>query len=79
MSDAVEIASQELTSRQVEIIRLIAKGLSNKEVGRLLDISEGTVKVHLHNIYFKLGLPNRTALSVFASRNLRSGISAGGR
>jgi len=56
----------------VEIIRLISQGLSNKEVGRRLDIAEGTVKLHLHNVYMRLGLRNRTALSVFAFRNLGS-------
>jgi len=72
MSDAVEIASHGLTYRQVEVIRLISQGLSNKEVGSRLEIAEGTVKLHLRNIYMRLGLRNRTALSVFAFRNLGS-------
>jgi two-component system nitrate/nitrite response regulator NarL len=53
-----------LTSREREITLALAEGLSNKEVGRRLNISEGTVKVHLHNIYNKLGAKNRTALAV---------------
>ena len=45
-----------LTSRELEIVRTLASGgLSNKDVGRRLNLSEGTVKVHLHNIYSKLG------------------------
>ena len=53
-----------LTSREREIVFALAKGLSNKDVGRRLNLSEGTVKVHLHNIYSKLGVKNRTALVV---------------
>src|SRR5215211_6928736 len=56
---------QKLTSRQTQIAMLISEGLSNKEVGRRLKLAEGTIKLHLHNIYTKLGLRNRTALSVF--------------
>jgi two-component system nitrate/nitrite response regulator NarL len=55
-----------LTSREKEIVFALAEGLSNKDVGRKLNLSEGTVKVHLHNIYSKLGVKNRTALAVLA-------------
>ena len=55
-----------LTSRENEIVFALAEGLSNKDVGRKLSLSEGTVKVHLHNIYSKLGVKNRTALAVLA-------------
>ena len=55
-----------LTRREREIVLALAEGLSNKEVGRRLNLSEGTVKVHLHNIYSKLGVKNRTALAVLA-------------
>ena len=55
-----------LTSRENEIVFALAEGLSNKDVGRKLNLSEGTVKVHLHNIYSKLGVKNRTALAVLA-------------
>ena len=55
-----------LTSREREIVLALAEGLSNKGVGRRLNISEGTVKVHLHNIYQKLGVKNRTALAALA-------------
>ena len=51
-----------LTSRERQIVLMVAEGLSNKDVGRRLNLSEGTVKVHLHNIYGKLGVKNRTAL-----------------
>ena len=56
-----------LTSREREIVFLLASGgLSNKDVGRRLNLSEGTVKVHLHNIFQKLGVKTRTALVVLA-------------
>ena len=56
-----------LTTREREIVQTLASGgLSNKDVGRRLNLSEGTVKVHLHNIYEKLGVKTRTALVVLA-------------
>jgi DNA-binding NarL/FixJ family response regulator len=53
-----------LTSREWEVAMLIAKGWSNKEIARHLNASEGTVKIHLHNIYTKLGIKNRTVLAL---------------
>ena len=55
-----------LTARERGIMRLVAQGLSNKTVARQLDLSEGTVKMHLHNIYQKTGVSNRTELTVLA-------------
>jgi len=55
-----------LTERERQIIALVSKGLSNKEVGRRLDLSPGTIKVHLHRIYQKLAITNRTALAISA-------------
>jgi two-component system, NarL family, nitrate/nitrite response regulator NarL len=52
-----------LTEREREIVRLVSEGLSNKEVGRQLNISDGTIKVHLHHVYQKLAISNRTALA----------------
>jgi tripartite-type tricarboxylate transporter receptor subunit TctC/DNA-binding CsgD family transcriptional regulator len=54
-----------LTPREREIVDLISLGLSNKAVGRQLNLREGTVKVHLHNIYTKLEVSNRTALALW--------------
>jgi DNA-binding NarL/FixJ family response regulator len=56
-----------LSSRQREVMLLAAKGLSNKEIARRLEISDGTVKVHLHYIYGKLGIRNRTMLVALAA------------
>jgi two-component system nitrate/nitrite response regulator NarL len=55
-----------LTDREREIVQLVSEGLSNKEIGRRLDISDGTIKAHLHNIYDKLAINNRTALVALA-------------
>ncbi len=55
-----------LTPREIEIVRLVAEGLRNQAIGERLRISEGTVKVHLHNIYEKLGIDGRVALTHYA-------------
>ena len=57
---------RKLTTREKEIVVLVAEGLSNKTIARRFDLTEGTVKVHLHNIYEKLEVPNRTALTALA-------------
>jgi DNA-binding NarL/FixJ family response regulator len=64
-----------LTSREWEVATLIAKGLSNKEIARLLNAREGTVKIHLHNIYEKLAIKNRTVLALMTQRVIESGSS----
>ena len=51
-----------LTPRELSILRLLAKGLRNLEIGEQLHIGEGTVKTHLHNMYRKLGVDGRMAL-----------------
>jgi len=56
-----------LSRREFEVAKLVSRGLSNKEVGRLLTLSEGTIKIHLHKIYGKSGVPNRTALAALMS------------
>ncbi len=54
-----------LTRRELDIVKLIADGATNKEVGIELDISERTVKGHLSNIFLKLGIPDRMKLMLF--------------
>jgi len=51
------------TGRQREVMFLVAQGLSNKQIGRKLNITEGTVKLHLHEIYVRVGVRNRTVLA----------------
>lgn len=58
----------ELTDRELEILRLIAEGLSNTEITQELVISENTVKGHVSNILSKLHLANRTQAAVYAWR-----------
>jgi two-component system nitrate/nitrite response regulator NarL len=55
-----------LTGRERQIMRLVSEGLSNKEIGRRLNIVDGTIKVHLHNIFQKLEISNRTVLAALA-------------
>ncbi len=54
-----------LTARERLIVRLVCEGLSNKEIGRRLALTDGTIKVHLHRIFQKLRVGNRTALAMF--------------
>jgi DNA-binding NarL/FixJ family response regulator len=61
-------AAQALTPREIEIIKQVAAGLRNIEIGTKLFISEGTVKIHLHNIYRKLGVDSRTKLACYAQQ-----------
>src|SRR5262245_28695157 len=58
--------SRRITARQREIMLLAAQGLSNKAIARRLTISEGTVKLHLHALYGRLGIQNRTTLAILA-------------
>jgi two-component system nitrate/nitrite response regulator NarL len=62
-----------LTVRECQIMRLVSEGLSNKEIGRRLNLSDGTIKVHLHHIFQKLEIGNRTALAALANRGLWPG------
>jgi DNA-binding NarL/FixJ family response regulator len=62
-----DVATREITAkltpREIEVARMIAKGLPNKAVADRLRISEGTAKLHLHHVYAKLGLDGRMALA----------------
>jgi two-component system nitrate/nitrite response regulator NarL len=58
-----EKAITALTDRERQILRLVSEGLSNKEIGRRLKITDGTIKVHLNHIFQKLAVGNRTALA----------------
>ncbi len=52
--------AQSLTEREIELLRLVAEGMSNKAIAQTLSISENTVKYHMRNILQKLGVQNRT-------------------
>lgn len=53
---------EELSSREREILFLLGEGLPNKEIAYRLGLAEGTVRIHMHNIYQKTGIPSRMAL-----------------
>ncbi|WP_331346633.1 two-component system response regulator NarL [Cellvibrio sp. UBA7661] len=59
------VGSDSLTQRELEILKLIAKGLSNKLIARELDISDGTVKVHVKHLLKKLNLRSRVEAAVW--------------
>jgi DNA-binding NarL/FixJ family response regulator len=59
-------AQRVLTNRELEIVRLVATGLRNKQIADQLSITEGTVKIHLHTIFEKLGVSSRVELSNYA-------------
>lgn len=65
---------RQLTGREVEIVRCVAKGLRNAEIAERLSIGEVTVKTHLNNVFQKLQLRDRVELAVYA---LRHGLATG--
>jgi DNA-binding CsgD family transcriptional regulator len=58
-----------LTLTELEIVKLLAKGLANKQIATLLGIGTGTVKWHLHNIYIKLDAPSRRSAVTIAHQS----------
>ena len=62
-------ADMQTTARELEILRAVAEGHTNARIGRLLWVTEQTVKFHLSNIYRKLGVSNRTEASRYALVN----------
>ena len=66
-----------LTARERQIMHLVCEGLSNKDIGRKFKLSDGTVKVHLHHIYEKLAIHNRTALAMLAAESRNTYASDG--
>jgi len=59
----------DLTEREIEVLRLIAQGATNREIAGALVISEGTVKNHISNILSRLGLRDRTQAAIYAREN----------
>lgn len=62
-------AAQALTPREREIVGRVARGLRNRAIAEELGISEGTVKLHLHHVYDKLGVGGRMALLLYAQKH----------
>ena len=63
-----------LTRRELDVLKLLAEGLFNKEIAFKLDISERTVKNHVSNIFKKIDIADRTQAAVFAIRNNLIGL-----
>jgi len=57
-----------LTPREIEIMSHVATGLSNREIAEKIGLQEGTVKIHLHHIYRKLGIDGRVDLTLYAQK-----------
>lgn len=67
--DVMKDKLNDLTKRELEVLKLIANGLFNKEIASKLGISERTVKNHVSNIFRKISVSDRTQAAVFAIRN----------
>ena len=69
--------AEELSAREREILVLVGLGLANKQIARRLQISEKTVKVHLTNVFRRIGVDDRTQAALWAERHglLREGPS----
>ena len=65
-----------LTARELDVLRLIAAGLTNDEIAARLVLGVGTVKTHVNHIFFKLGLRNRAEAVIFAFDHGLAGASA---
>jgi DNA-binding NarL/FixJ family response regulator len=59
-----------LSSREEEVLQLVAQGLANKQIGRRLGISESTVKVHLGNVFRQIGVTDRTSAALWAREHV---------
>jgi two-component system NarL family response regulator len=70
---AERAAGPSLTAREIEVLRLVARGLSNREIGAALFVSEETIKNHVKHIFAKLGVSDRTEAVLLA---LQRGILA---
>jgi DNA-binding NarL/FixJ family response regulator len=66
LAEPADGAAAALTPRESDVVRCVARGRRNKEIARDLGISEGTVKMHLHNLYEKLSVSSRTELAILA-------------
>ena len=68
VTDAMRVRRAELSARELEVLGLVAHGLSNRDIARRLVLSEATVKTHLNHAFGKLGVDSRTAAVAAARR-----------
>ena len=73
---AERVPGSELTGRELEVLRLLARGQSNREIGDHLGIAENTVRIHVSRILDKLGVADRTQAAILA---IRAGLEEGGK
>lgn len=66
---SLENSLRDITDREMEVLRLVAQGMSNKEIASTLVISEKTVKTHISSLLGKLNLNDRTQLAIYALKN----------
>ena len=59
-----------ISARELQVLRLVAEGLANKQIGRTLGISERTVKVHVTHVFRRIGVTDRTSAAMWARENL---------
>jgi DNA-binding NarL/FixJ family response regulator len=62
--------ADQLSRREQEVLTLVCQGLANKQIARMLDISERTVKVHLGNVFRRIGVADRTSAALWARTHL---------
>ncbi|MEP7194275.1 MAG: response regulator transcription factor [Actinomycetota bacterium] len=65
-----------LSVRELQVLKLVAKGMPNKQIGRDLGISERTVKVHVGHVFRRIGVGDRTSAAMWARDNLNTGDPA---
>lgn len=63
-------AEESLSARELQVLRLVARGLANKQIGRQLGITERTVKAHLSQVFRQLGVEDRTSAALWARDHL---------
>ena len=69
---AIMVALSRLTARQNQVLELVAKGLTNAEIGNILDIAEGTVRAHVSAVLATLEVSNRTEAAAFLAQTQRT-------
>jgi len=70
LPSATPSVQESLSVRELQVLRLVAKGMANKQIGRALGITERTVKVHVGHVFRRLGVTDRTSAAIWARANL---------
>jgi DNA-binding NarL/FixJ family response regulator len=70
LPSATPRVSESLSVRELEVLRLVAQGMANKQIGRALGITERTVKVHVGHVFRRIGVTDRTSAAMWARDNL---------